>query len=536
MANFGVMKITNLGMNLYTKIQTGSLIQFTKIQSGDGVLPGGTNIEDLTVLISPKFDVSIESFQVDTENHTVRIKGTKTNDGLLEGNFSREIGLFAIDPDIGEILYAYANAGEYPDYIPPITTGPYSKTYVINAAIGNATNVTAIVPTDIYVTKESFDLFKSEIDTQVTDFVNETTQTLTTFEQSVNASLEGIETELDTKLNTEDVMLSSDQIAMLSGSDGDVTISAKTTIPRNVMYYDNLTIDASITLTCKTGVTIIHVKNTLTLNGTISANGCGGASGSYGISGGAGGGFILIFANKIIGTGSILANGNNGNAGSNPASSVNTQSAPNTSIFKQADSSVAISDELKIRGGYSGNFENVIFYSSIPTLSGQIVDTLCSFGKLPTAIDINAGGAGGGNGDTMNLTANYYRNCGGAVGGGSIIGAGGFSGSAEGGTSGLGKAASGGAGGGAGLIMIKTYEPIPSCNISAKGGNAGAPYRDTSEFKVGGSGGGAGGLVILISPSSSAIINVAGGSASSGLGGGTAGGNGDAGLAKLITF
>jgi len=191
MANFGVMKITNLGMDLYTKIQTGSLIQFTKIQSGDGVLPGGTNIEELTALISPKFDVSIESFQVDTENHNVRIKGTKTNDGLLEGNFSREIGLFAIDPDIGEILYAYANAGEYPDYIPPISTGPYSKTFVINAAIGNATNVTAIVPTDIYVTKESFDLFKSEIDTQVTDFVNETTQTLTTFEQSVNASLEG---------------------------------------------------------------------------------------------------------------------------------------------------------------------------------------------------------------------------------------------------------------------------------------------------------------------------------------------------------
>jgi len=193
MANFGVMKITNLGMDLYTKIQTGSLIQFTKIQSGDGVLPGSTNIEELTALVSPKFDVSIESFQVDNENHTVRIKGTKTNDGLLEGNFSREIGLFATDPDIGEILYAYANAGEYPDYIPPISTGPYSKTFVINAAIGNATNVTAIVPTDIYVTKESFDLFKSEIDTQVTDFVNETTQTLTTFEQNINASLEGIE-------------------------------------------------------------------------------------------------------------------------------------------------------------------------------------------------------------------------------------------------------------------------------------------------------------------------------------------------------
>ncbi|PKL00076.1 MAG: hypothetical protein CVV56_08150 [Tenericutes bacterium HGW-Tenericutes-1] len=170
MANFGVMKITNLGLNLFAKAQTGTQILFTKMQSGNSILPPGTVIETLTQLISPDFDVDIESITIDQVNHIAKIKGTKDNIGMLEGVFSREIGLFANDPDVGEVLYAYANAGEYPDYIPPESSGPYTKTFAINAAIGNAANVTAVIPLDIYVSQDTFNDFKDETSASLADY------------------------------------------------------------------------------------------------------------------------------------------------------------------------------------------------------------------------------------------------------------------------------------------------------------------------------------------------------------------------------
>jgi len=57
------------------------------------------------------------------------------------------------------------------------------------------------------------------------------------------------------------------------GSDGDVVISVNTDISETVKQYNNLTINAGVTLTAKNAV--IGVKGTLTVNGTISAIGGG---------------------------------------------------------------------------------------------------------------------------------------------------------------------------------------------------------------------------------------------------------------------
>jgi hypothetical protein len=64
---------------------------------------------------------------------------------LAEGKYICELGLFANDPDVGEILYGYANAGEKGDYIAPNNAGAFAWNYQVNAAIGNAINVTATV-------------------------------------------------------------------------------------------------------------------------------------------------------------------------------------------------------------------------------------------------------------------------------------------------------------------------------------------------------------------------------------------------------
>lgn len=141
MAIFNNMSLTNKGQNLYAKAQAGTKLNFTKMSIGSGVI-GTINPATLIALVTPKFDVSIQAITPNTANKTATISGTITNSAVTEATYICEIGLFATDPDDGEILYAYGTTGAYGDYMAPATSGPYSWNFQINAAIGNASDVT----------------------------------------------------------------------------------------------------------------------------------------------------------------------------------------------------------------------------------------------------------------------------------------------------------------------------------------------------------------------------------------------------------
>lgn len=141
MAIFNNMSITNKGQVLYAKAQAGQELHFTKMMVGSGKIDS-RNPATLTTLIEPKFDVGIQEITPNTELKTATISGTINNSGVTEATYICEIGLFAQDPDEGEILYAYGTAGQYGDYYAPASMGPFSWNYQINAAIGNSSNVT----------------------------------------------------------------------------------------------------------------------------------------------------------------------------------------------------------------------------------------------------------------------------------------------------------------------------------------------------------------------------------------------------------
>ncbi|MBY6965336.1 phage tail protein, partial [Clostridium botulinum] len=144
MALFKNMAITNKGMALYAKAQAGQEIHFTKMQVGSGQIET-QNPVTLLALLDPKLDVPITSITANLEMKSATIIGNITNKDVKEAIYICELGLFAKDPDEGEILYGYVSAGQYGDYYAPEAQGPYSWQYEINAAIGNAANVTAEV-------------------------------------------------------------------------------------------------------------------------------------------------------------------------------------------------------------------------------------------------------------------------------------------------------------------------------------------------------------------------------------------------------
>ncbi|WP_422447784.1 hypothetical protein [Thermoanaerobacterium sp. DL9XJH110] len=156
MGAFGGLILTNKGRNLQAKAQTGTQLNFTKIKIGDGSL-SGQSIVDLTSLINTKKELTILGIETLTGGKA-KLRSYFTNADILTGFYWRELGVFAQDPDEGEILYCYGNAGTNAEYI-PAGGGPDVVERYINVItlVGNATNVSATLGSEIYVTQADFD-------------------------------------------------------------------------------------------------------------------------------------------------------------------------------------------------------------------------------------------------------------------------------------------------------------------------------------------------------------------------------------------
>ncbi|SHJ28085.1 phage tail protein, partial [Clostridium magnum] len=145
MGQFGNLVLTTKGLQLQSKAQAGIELAFTRVGFGDGQLTQGQNLVDLTNLINHKITSPITSINIIGDG-TTRVRTTLTNKDLIQGFYLREIGLFAQDPDIGEILYAVANAGEYADFLPVGTGNTIVETTLdLITVVGNDTNVTAVI-------------------------------------------------------------------------------------------------------------------------------------------------------------------------------------------------------------------------------------------------------------------------------------------------------------------------------------------------------------------------------------------------------
>jgi hypothetical protein len=162
MADFRGTILTQRGRNLLAKAQTGTTLTFTKIKLGDGLWPSNTDPTQLNDLVSPKLNLPIQEIRV-VGDGTVRLRFVLTNTGLSQGFFMREIGIYAQDPDIGEILYAVAYAGDRADFIPADGITKVENVVDIYTVIANAQNVTAVISdTVVLATKQDIDTVKPE--------------------------------------------------------------------------------------------------------------------------------------------------------------------------------------------------------------------------------------------------------------------------------------------------------------------------------------------------------------------------------------
>lgn len=208
MPSFDKLKFTSNGLNLQAGAQAGNELVFSKIKLGKGNTSGDVN--SMTDLVKPVLEANIITGTLANNSYTVQ--ANITNNGLGEGFYWTEIGLYAKDGKGNDVLYAYSSTTEGTDYIPAMSESAYMKRVKIAIVVANATNITFVKDGETYIDtltfNEQIDSIKASLsdinsrleDCATTDDLDKVRQDLTEEIGEVSKTLENLEKEVGEQL------------------------------------------------------------------------------------------------------------------------------------------------------------------------------------------------------------------------------------------------------------------------------------------------------------------------------------------------
>ncbi len=152
MAEFSRLVITNKGQALLAKMMTGEAdVEFTKISVSDKEYTL-EELNMLTELTGVKQTAPVAKI-TRTNNVAITIETSFDNTELTQGYYMRALGLYAIDPDDGEILYAVTTELAGCCYMPAYNGITISGACIkLVTTVGNAENVSLEVDPGVYAT------------------------------------------------------------------------------------------------------------------------------------------------------------------------------------------------------------------------------------------------------------------------------------------------------------------------------------------------------------------------------------------------
>lgn len=162
--NYGFV-ITRKGRSLILKLQKPIDFVLTRIMVGNGRLPDNPDPINFTDLISPMAQATSTTPTVN--NHQLEFKVEYRNDlgtdlgksgGLRTGFWLNEFGVFARDPDEGEILLYYATLGDYPQWVQPFIPGMLdTRRYPVSIGLNDDAFVRLEFPSVAFITAEDLE-------------------------------------------------------------------------------------------------------------------------------------------------------------------------------------------------------------------------------------------------------------------------------------------------------------------------------------------------------------------------------------------
>lgn len=133
--------LTKKGRDLLAYAQTGAQVIFNKAAVGNGKIDSIEQLLNMQELVNKIKDITLIGGKF-TGDGTTTISLKINNDKQDVGFDATEIGVYAIDPRHGEILYSVVYFGENPDYIPPSSQELAEVLIDIKVVVGNAENIT----------------------------------------------------------------------------------------------------------------------------------------------------------------------------------------------------------------------------------------------------------------------------------------------------------------------------------------------------------------------------------------------------------
>ena len=148
--------ITKQGWHLLAKLLAGDKLEISKIMVGSGKVPEGVNPGEITELVRPVALATSTVPQVADKQVSFIVEyRNDLNGGLAEGFWLNEFGVYANDPDEGEVLLYYATMGDYPQYVAAYNGQAVDvRRYPVVIALSECYNVELKPPAGAWVTFE----------------------------------------------------------------------------------------------------------------------------------------------------------------------------------------------------------------------------------------------------------------------------------------------------------------------------------------------------------------------------------------------
>ena len=141
MAEFSKLVITNKGQALIAKMIAGEgSIEFTKVAASSKEYEE-SKLQDIDSLAEVRQTTLISKI-TRTNKVAIEVQTALSNTDLTAGYYIRTLGLYALDPDEGEVLYAVTKETSGNAYMPPYNGITVTGAYItIITTVGNAENV-----------------------------------------------------------------------------------------------------------------------------------------------------------------------------------------------------------------------------------------------------------------------------------------------------------------------------------------------------------------------------------------------------------
>ena len=161
MATWDNVVYTTLGLNLMAKLQTGATLDITRAVGGDG----HTSADALTALteVTARQTLTLSNVVYKGSGQAL-LPVTLYNRGLTAGYPLRQIGIYAADPDDGEVLMLVAQS-EQPDTIPSAEDSPdFVANFSFHIELGNAGRINVSYSLTDMATKADYVAYVEQIE------------------------------------------------------------------------------------------------------------------------------------------------------------------------------------------------------------------------------------------------------------------------------------------------------------------------------------------------------------------------------------